>query len=129
VGGRTSRAAVQAWQHTPPPLLAFNNSHTMQELRANVTMITQPLVNCRPPNFMRPDGYCAAAPSASDIDFSRYGLPLSFLLDEAELNDPAGLFLAGSDWIISHTVQSSAFSPLSPPVLTSCHRQFFQTAL
>ena len=118
VGGRSSRAAAQSWLNTAPPLFVFNNTVTRSELVANVTSITQP--------GLRLTGGGKSLSGASDvgISLSRFGLPLSYMLDEDELNDPEAAFNAGTAWVVTHAYRYYA----QYPVLSTAHPQSSQMA-
>ena len=125
IGGRSSVQAQLGWQDADT-LFVFNNSASRAELVAhNVTLINQPIFDAMWVPAISDEGTCPDAPTVADIERSRYGLPLSYLLTEEELNDPDGPFLAGSDSIITHaSVPSGHVVPL--PLLTTCHRQSSQ---
>ena len=113
VGGRTSAAAVRAWQQTRPWTLDASGA-SWAELPVNATHIMQPLLG-------RIDQWTGLTADSCDADLalSRYGLPLSYALDEAELNDPNGAWLAGSDWLVLNTLTRRA--DVGQTVRTSAH--------
>ena len=94
IGGRGSREAERRWTATAPPYPTFNGDKTTTAI--NVTMITQPWAVYDPSADTDSSGGSPFAPTADDVDGSRYSLPLSYLLDEEELNDPDGPFLGGT---------------------------------
>ena len=117
VGGRSSRQALLDWQHAVP-WLNRNDSVALSEMRANATMITQPLY----PYRLGPDGFPTDRPTLADVERSRYGLPFLYRLHEAELNDPTAPFNAGCDCSIAELPVSNVYSQFEAVTATTLVR-------
>ena len=110
VGGRTSASALQRWRDTRPPIAVYGAD--LHELRINLTMTDHPAFGTRGQNDSR-----EAAVQFELLLQGRMQLPLSARVDEEELNDPAGAFQLGSEWV------SASIADQGDGVAVTFHRQ------
>ena len=95
VGGAVPEAALRVWRSIRLRVGETEASNLRWRDDYNVTLMQQP------DSFFTRG--LSQAPSLSEVNERRYQQPLSYMVDEAELNAPSSSFSLGSDVVMTHT--------------------------
>ena len=109
VGGAVPEAALQAWRRVRLRVDETEADSMRWSGEYNVTLMQQP-------NSFASRAL-ASKSTTGEVSHRRYQLPLSYRVDEAELNSPSSSFVLGSDVLMTHT-KSYWLSGLQPTFTT-----------